>query len=214
MILRLIIGLSRILLLVTILASLVALPRAWAVRRFGDRIYTLQAPPTEARQAAIVFGAGLRWDGRPTIVLADRVRTAVELYELGLVEQLIMSGTSYDSGYDEPAAMAGLARQLGIPAEAIELDSAGTRTIETCRQAIATFDLASVYLVSQNYHLPRALATCQALGLEAEGVAADMRSYRAEGYWRLREVPATLIALWESYLSRDGASLPTGSIPS
>lgn len=202
------------LLLAAIVASLVALPRAWAVQRFSDHIYTLQAPPTKPRQAAIVFGAGLRWDGRPTIVLADRVRAAVELYELNVVDQLIMSGTTYDDGYDEPAAMAGLARQLGIPDEAIELDGAGTRTIETCRQAIATFGLTSAYLVSQNYHLPRALATCQALGLEAEGVAADMRSYRAEGYWRLREVPATLIALWESYLSKGGASQPTGSLPS
>ncbi|MFP3855110.1 MAG: vancomycin high temperature exclusion protein, partial [Anaerolineales bacterium] len=189
--LRVLIFLTRLTLLAALLAGLIALPRAWAVRRFTDRIHSLASLPKETRQAAVVFGAGLRWDGRPTAILADRVAAAARLYEEGLVDQLILSGTQQSDGYDEPAAMAEMALALGVPAEAIILDGAGTRTIETCRRMVNIFDVSSAYLVTQNYHLPRALATCHALGLPADGVSADLRSYRAEDYYRLREIPAT-----------------------
>jgi SanA protein len=207
-------GLLRIVLLAALLAAVIALPRAWVVSRFTPRIYSLESLPEARRQAAIVFGAGLRWDGRPSTVLADRVATAVQLYQRGLVEQLIMSGSQHQSGYDEPAAMEAMARQLGVPEHAIVQDGAGTRTIETCRQAIQAFELQSAYLVSQQYHLPRALATCAGLGLQADGVAADLRRYRAERYWRLRELPATLIALWESYVFSPSLRSPAGRVPS
>jgi SanA protein len=184
------------------------------VNRFTDRIHKPDSLPEEPKHSAIVFGAGLRWDGRPSGVLADRVTTAVLLYEKGLVDQLVMSGTQRPEDYDEPAAMAQMAQSLGVPSEAIVQDHGGTRTIETCRQAVNSLSIKSAYLVSQKYHLPRALATCQALGLQADGVAADLREYRAERYWRLRELPATLIALWESYLVAPRATHSAGRLPS
>lgn len=214
MVIRFIVSLLRIFLFGALLTALIALPRAWAVNRFSQAIHSLDSLPSHQQQAAIVFGAGLRWDGRPTAVLADRVETAVELYRAGLVERLIMSGTQRGENYDEPKAMAEMAASLGVPTEAIIQDSAGTRTIETCRQAAHTFALESAYLVSQQYHLPRALATCSAFGVQVEGVAADLRHYRAERYWRLREVPATLIAFWESYVLSPVLLNPTGRLPS
>lgn len=198
--------------LVGLTGALLALPRWWAAWRYGKDIYTLDRPPTELRPTAIVFGAGLRWNGRPTAVLADRVATAVALYEQGQVEALLMSGTRESGGYDEPAAMAAMAENLGVPREAIRLDPQGTRTIETCRRARAEFGVRSALLVSQRYHLPRALATCRAHGIVGEGIAADLRSYRAAEYWTLREYPATLVALWESYLKPGpsrAAAIPT-----
>ncbi len=174
------------------------LPRWWAGWRFASDIVTVEEAPQAS--AAIVFGAGLRRDGQPTTVLADRVRTAVELYQAGKVPRLVMSGT-VRGGYDEPGSMRNLALDLGVPDDAISLDPAGDRTFETCLGARHRFGSGSVLLVSQAYHLPRALATCAGLGLEASGVSADLRVYRtsARHFWLLREVPATWVALLDSY---------------
>jgi vancomycin permeability regulator SanA len=162
--------------------------------------------PEQAPKApvAIVFGAGLRWNGTPTPVLYDRVATGVQLYQAGKVAQLLMSGSRFSEGYDEPAAMKELAISLGVPAEAILTDSGGTRTLTTCLRALTEFGIDQALLVSQSYHLPRALATCDGLGLSAVGVSADLRSYhpRALRFWETREIPATLVALVETRLVR------------
>lgn len=189
-----------ILLLFSCLAAALILPRWLLARRYALRVHSLDEVPTRRHPVAIIFGAGLRRNGLPTAVLADRVATGVTLYRRGLVEGLLMSGTQRADGYDEPASMAQLAVELGVPSGAIQLDSGGTRTIETCLRAAAVFGIQSALLVSQRYHLPRALALCHAVGISAEGIAADLREYRASAYWQLREYPATLVALWESYL--------------
>lgn len=193
----------RWLMLGSLTLGLVALPRTLLSWHYRDRIYTLNdLPQVGGEAAAVVFGAGLRRDGGPTRVLADRVATAAALHTQGLASQLLLSG-SVRAGYDEPEAMRGYARALGVPEAAIQLDQGGTRTIETCRNAKA-LGFSTVLLVSQRYHLPRALATCAGLGLEAYGVAADLRRYRSEPIWTLREYPATLIALYETYLRSAG----------
>ena len=94
--------------------------------------------------------------------------------------------------------------QLGVPPEDIVLDEAGRRTYDTCYRALHVFDLHSAVLVTQGFHLPRALYTCNALGLSAIGVAADARAYRPRSlfFWNLREVAATLVALWEVHVTQ------------
>jgi SanA protein len=141
-------------------------------------------------------------DGSPTPVLRDRVATAAELYFSGKVEKILMSGDNRVVEYNEPAAMRAYALSLGVPDEAIVLDYAGRSTYDTCYRAGAIFGLHEVILVTQQYHLPRALYTCQALGLDAIGVSADRRIYRRSSlfYWNLRELPATLNAVLEVYL--------------
>jgi SanA protein len=181
---------------------LVALPRLvtfWSTR---NRVYSAERVPV--RRAAIVFGAGLWRDGSPTPVLRDRVATAAQLYFAGKVEKLLMSGDNSELYYNEPGAMRGYALDLGVPDEAIVLDYAGRRTYDTCYRARAIFGLQDAILVTQPFHLPRALYVCNALGLPSVGVAADMLPYRNRAllYWNLREVPATLVALWEVYVSR------------
>ena len=150
-------------------------------------------------RAAVVFGAGLQRDGSPTTVLRDRVATAAELYFSGKVEILLMSGDNSYAYYNEPAAMRAYALQLGVPDALIVLDYAGRRTYDTCYRAKAIFGLSKAILVTQQFHLPRALFTCRALGLEAVGVPADRREYRPHSlfYWNLRELPATLNAFIE-----------------
>lgn len=166
------------------------------------RLYTIDTAPYA--KVAVVFGAGVRRDGSPTPILRDRVATAADLYFQGKVEKLLMSGGSRFDYYSEPEAMKRYAISLGIPAEAIVIDNGGQRTYDSCYRAKAIFGLEQAILVTQSFHLPRALYTCRALGLPAVGVAADRRAYRLFSLlvWNLRELPATLTAFLEVHLTR------------
>jgi SanA protein len=150
-------------------------------------------------KTALVFGAGLYRDGSPSPVLRDRVLTAVELYKAGKVGKMLMSGDNSTLSYNEPGAMKKYAMQLGVPENAIVLDYAGRRTYDTCYRAKAIFGITEATLVTQDYHLPRALFICRNLGLDAIGVSADRRVYSRVTYiyWRIREIPATLSAFIE-----------------
>jgi vancomycin permeability regulator SanA len=165
-----------------------------------SRIYTAVDVPVG--RVAIVFGAGLWHDGSPTPILRDRVATAVQLYFSNKVEKLLLSGDNRVVDYNEPAAMRQVALELGMPDEAIVLDYAGRRTYDTCYRAQAIFDLHNAILVTQKFHLPRALFICNAIGLDAVGVPADQQVYRKSSllYWNLREIIATAGAFWDVYI--------------
>ncbi|MFH1906686.1 MAG: ElyC/SanA/YdcF family protein, partial [Chloroflexota bacterium] len=124
------------------------------------------------------LGAGLWRDGSPTPVLRDRV-AAADLYFNGKVEKLLMSGDNRFVEYNEPGAMREYALSLGVPDEAIVLDYAGRRSYDTCYRAKAIFGLERAVVVTQGFHLPRVLYTCNALGLEAVGVEADRQRYQS-----------------------------------
>ncbi len=177
------------------------LPRLITAVASINKIETV-AKVTE-NKIAIVFGAGLLRDGTPSPVLKDRVSTAAQLYFAGKVKKLLMSGDNRFADYNEPAAMQAYAIELGVPEEAIVLDYAGRRTYDTCYRAKHIFGVDEAILVTQNYHLPRALFTCNGIGLKAIGVAADLRTYHPYSltYWTVRELPATLVALWQVWIS-------------
>jgi SanA protein len=166
------------------------------------RLYSVSSVP--ASPVAIVFGAGLRRDGTPSPVLRDRIDTAVELYSAGKVQKLLMSGDNRFIDYNEPGAMQEYALSQGVPSEDIVLDYAGRRTYDTCYRAKHIFQVESAILVTQGFHLPRAIYVCNSLGLPAVGVSADTRPYRrfSRIYWGLRETVATLVALWEVHVSQ------------
>lgn len=170
--------------------------------RYGSAIYTSEDAP--AKRVALVFGAGLTRDGRPTAVLYDRVAAAVALYRDGKVDKLLMSGDNRFVEYNEPAAMRQTALELGVPAEDIVMDFAGRRTYDSCYRARAIFGVTDVILVTQAFHLPRALFLCEAFGLHAVGVAADLRPYRRSSQliWSAREFVATAAAWWDVYIGR------------
>jgi SanA protein len=159
------------------------------------------APP---RRVAVVFGAGLWRDGSPTPILRDRVATAADLYFKGKVEKLLMSGDNRVVEYNEPAAMRAYALTLGVPNEAIVLDYAGRRSYDTCYRAKAIFGVSEAILVTQKFHLPRTVFLCNALGVDGVGVEANRRYYRklSRLYWNLRELPATLGALLDVYITK------------
>ena len=151
---------------VALAALVVALPlyvvAATRPYRYGD---AAQVPP---RRVAIVFGAGVV-NGVPTPALAERVRGAAELYRLGRVQKLLMTGDNSRRDYDEVTAMRDLAVALGVPSADITLDYAGFSTYESAYRAKAIFGVSEAVLVTQGYHLPRAVYTCRALGIEAVG---------------------------------------------
>ena len=190
--------------LVILLAGILALgiPRLVTGIYSNPRI-TSVADATPER-AAIVFGAGLRRDGTPTTILRDRVETAAALYKAGKVEKLLFSGDNSFLDYNEPGSMKQYALELGIPEKDIVLDFAGRRTYDTCYRARSIFGLERALLVTQPYHLPRAVFTCNLLGVEGRGVYADNYPYRklSLGFWNFRELPATLVALWELFVSK------------
>ena len=170
--------------------------RIWVNARTAGRIYTNagEVPPAPV---ALVLGAGLWRDGSPTPALYDRVATAVDLYQAGRVKKLLMSGDNRFVNYNEPAAMKKLAVQLGAPAEDIVLDYAGRRTYDSCYRAKEIFGVRQVVVVTQRFHLDRALFLCDALGVESVGVIADRRVYQTLRWWELREVLATAGAWWD-----------------
>lgn len=190
--------LLRLLIAALIIALVLGFPRWLLNFRFGNRIYSAQDAP--ARDAAVVLGAGLRRDGRPTTVLADRVATAVSLYQQGKVDRLLMSG-SVQPGRDEPAAMRALAIELGVPGDSILEDPQGNRTYDSCVRARTVYNIRNALIVTQRFHLPRALALCDANDIDAAGVSADRRLYRASFFWDIREIPASYRALWDVYVN-------------
>jgi vancomycin permeability regulator SanA len=164
---------------------------------------------TEARQVpehrvAVIFGAGVRPDGRLTRMLADRVQAGVQLYEQGRVQKLLMTGDNSRVDYNEVSAMKRYAMEQGVPAEAITLDYAGFRTYDSCYRARDIFGLEEAVLVTQNYHLPRAVYTCRQLGVEAVGFGTPDWGMYPEWLLRrytIREVLATLNALVELHIT-------------
>jgi SanA protein len=171
--------------LALVLAPLVL--RAWVGHMYHDRIY-YQPATVPNRPLAIVFGAGYWPSGRLSDALADRMEAAIALYHDGTVNKLLLSGDNRFEDYNEPAAMAAYAEARGVPREDLVLDYAGRRTYDSCYRAGAIFGVERAVLVTQDFHLPRALFTCDRLGLEVVGLAADQRAYMRAAWYDVREV--------------------------
>jgi SanA protein len=188
----------KIFIIFTVLGFLILVISRQTIRLYSrSKIFSSDDIP--ARAVAIVFGAGLKRDGTATAVLQDRVQAAANLYFAGKVKKLLMSGDNRFVDYNEPAVMGALALSLGVPQEAIVLDYAGRRTYDTCYRAKAIFGVTEAVLVTQAFHLPRALYLCNHLGIDSIGVNADLRIYRKSSLlvWNARELLATFAALWD-----------------
>ncbi len=183
--------------LVAILLLIVS-PVLWrnAVKLYYQRAIYPRSEVPEG-QTAVVFGAAVYANGRLSPVLRDRVDTAIALYKAGQVEHIILSGDNRDVDYDEPGAMMDYAIQQGVDSADITVDRAGHRTYDTCYRAGHVFDVKNAVLVTQEFHLPRALMTCEGLGIKSIGAMADMRPYQGAGWYEIRETGATLVALWD-----------------
>jgi SanA protein len=171
--------------LALLLAPLVL--RAWVGQTYRNRVYT-ELADVPARPLAIVFGAGYWPSGRLSNALADRMEAAIALYRAGKVNKLLLTGDNRFKDYNEPAAMAAYAEAQGVPRQDLVLDYAGRRTYDSCYRASAIFGVEEAVLVTQDFHLPRALFTCDRLGVEVVGLVADRQAYQRAAWYSLREV--------------------------
>ena len=155
-------------------------------------------------RVAIVFGAGLKADGTVTRILRDRVNAAIQLYEAGKVEKILFSGDNRVVEYNEPGAMYDYAISQGIPSEDIVLDFAGRRTYDTCYRAKEIFQVDDGILVTQRFHLPRALLLCNSLGVNSTGYSANLSYYLKSSrvIWNIRELPATFVAMLDVWITK------------
>lgn len=167
-----------------------------------DRV--LRADQVPAAEVALVLGAEVYPGGRPSGFLRARLDVAADLHRRGLVSKLLLSGDGRSRFYDEPAAMRDYLVGEGIPEAALILDREGLDTYASCARARDVFGLTRLTVVSQRYHLPRALAICGLLGIDARGVgdtSAKSSSQRWD-YGVRREVAANLKLLWDVVTQR------------
>lgn len=172
----------------------------WLAARQGSRVYrdVAAVPPANV---AIVFGAGLTAANAPSGVLDDRLKAAADLYRAGKVKRLLVSGDNRFVGYSEPDVMrATLVSKYGVPSEAIHADYAGRRTYDTCARAHDLWGVGRAVLVTQDWHLPRALWTCRRLGIDSVGLDASLHAYAKDAWFEARELLATYKAFIDLYL--------------
>lgn len=162
----------------------------------------------EALQAAgehfdliLVLGCAVRPDGTPSHMLEDRVKTGVSLYGAGLADAVLMSGDRHE-GYDEVGTMKSEAQKLGLPAKRIEIDPMGFSTYDSIANLLEQYKGKRVLIVTQRYHLYRALYIAEKLGIDAYGVSANLRTYTKQFKFSLREVLARVKeVVWVEYKS-------------
>lgn len=138
----------------------------------------------------LILGCGVYRDGSLTPMLSDRVETGVELFSMGLAETILMSGDHETEDYNEVDPMRRAAIRLGVDAESIETDPYGLSTYESVVRVKEVYGKSRVLIVTQSYHLPRALYIAEKLGIDAYGVSADRRPYRDQAKYDLRELLA------------------------
>jgi vancomycin permeability regulator SanA len=181
-------------------------PSVWTLSVSHGHLYTVDGAPQAP--VAIVFGAQLAPGGNsPKLFLAGRLATAVELFQAGKVRAILVSGDAHGSSGNEVAVMSRYLTEHGIAADRIVADPYGLDSYDTCRRARDVYGVTRALLVSQRYHLPRAVTLCRELGLSADGVAAH-----CDGCMRItlaantaRELLATYKALYDVTTDRQPA---------
>ena len=136
----------------------------------------------------LVLGCGVKSDGTPSSMLEDRLQIAVSLYRAGAAPKILMSGDHGSIYYDEVHTMKDYAMAEGVPEEDIFLDHAGFSTYESMYRASAIFEVKSAIVVTQKYHLYRALYAAEKMGIRACGMSADLRKYAGQTMREIREV--------------------------
>jgi vancomycin permeability regulator SanA len=148
---------------------------------------------------ALVLGAEVYADGVPSTFLRARLDLALELYRRGLVERILLSGDGRSRFYDETGGMRAYLLERGVDESVLIVDPAGLDTYDSCLRARDVYGIDRLVVVSQSYHLPRALAICRALGLDAWGVGDDSArsSTRTWANGTRRELGANLKLVWD-----------------
>ncbi|MER5882370.1 ElyC/SanA/YdcF family protein [Streptomyces sp. NPDC001941] len=175
-------------------------PATWMHTTADARVRTTAQVP--ARDVAVVFGAGL-WKGRPTPYLAHRLDAAAELYRAGKVRVVLVTGDNSRVEYDEPDAMRAYLAKKGVPDARIVSDYAGFDTWDSCVRAKKIFGVDRAVLVTQGFHIRRAIALCQAAGVDSYGVGVSEPHDSVWYYGGVRELAAAGKAALDAGLKPD-----------
>jgi SanA protein len=171
----------------------------WMARAERDRIYT-ELEQVPARKVALVLGARVWRSGEPSTSLADRLHAALELYEAGKVEKILVTGDHGLHGYNEVRAMFTWLVERGVPKDKIFTDHAGFRTLDSMERAVKVFGVEDAIICTQEFHLPRSLFLARVSGLDAVGYVADRRVYEVRYKNAVREAGARTKALLDVHV--------------
>ncbi len=166
------------------------------------RIFS-QTDEIAKRQVGLVLGARVYSDGQLSRMLADRVDAGIKLYDRGIVKKLLMSGDNRTENYNEVTAMRNYAIRHGVPSNDVVRDFAGFRTYDSIYRAKKLWGVDEMIIISQKFHLPRALYIADKLGIEAVGVYAVDNKYRSLARAELREKAARVVAWFDVLIGRD-----------
>ncbi|MCI0479144.1 YdcF family protein [Candidatus Uhrbacteria bacterium] len=184
------------LLVVTALAAMLAHVQL----SYAHRIHPTYATDVPTSDVAIVLGASVLRGGEPSDALRDRLDTALDLYRNGSVERLLITGDDGRYRVNEIASMRDYLTKAGVPWEHILVDDRGYRTYESCKRAAEVLHVETATVVTQRFHLGRALFLCNNFGIDAIGVAADRHTYVRGTYFWARDLAASVKAWWDVYL--------------
>ena len=174
-------------LLIVLCAAAPFAVNAYVTGSTAEEILSAEEAADESADCVLVLGAYVYPDGTLSDMLEDRVKTGIELYKNGAAKKLLFSGDHGRKNYDEVNAMKAYALEQGVPEEDIFLDHAGFSTYESVYRAGAVFEVKKVIIVTQKYHLYRALYAAERLGLEAVGVDGALRRYVGQDRQDVRE---------------------------
>jgi SanA protein len=198
--------------LVVLAGFVILVPNLIVTRSAADQIVQTAEDAPRA-QAAIVLGAKVYDDGTPSPMLADRLETGIKLYKLGKVDKLLLSGDHGQTDYDEVNVMLQYVLERGVPDEDVFTDHAGFDTYDTMYRARDVFKVTTALVVTQEFHLARAVYTARTLGLEATGVVADIQPYTDEFRFAAREVLARVKAIIQLQITHPGPKYLGPAIP-
>lgn len=181
-----------------------------------NQTFTRSSKVPEA-YTAIVLGASVRANGNLSTMLEDRVASALKLYNEGKVKRFLLSGDNGTASYNEPKAMKAYLMDKGVPEDDIFLDYAGFDTYDSMYRASSVFNVKEAIVVTQEFHLPRALYIANKLDLTYYGFVGDKRTYQRESANKRRELLANVKAFLELTINKEptylGAKIPIDGPP-
>lgn len=190
--------LGLVLVAVLVVVLVFAVPNGWEVGTSSMKMMDADAMATQVQDekkeydAILVLGAAVNADGSPSTILKDRLDVAIQLYFDGVAPAIIMSGDNRDANYNECYNMKTYAINQGVPSEDIFCDHRGVCTYDSMYRAKNVFGVDSLVVVTQSYHLYRALFDANGLGVDAWGVPSDLHTYADQDYYDKREILARI----------------------
>ena len=163
---------------------------AYVKSETAARILSAEEAAKQDADCILVLGCGVRPDGTPSLMLTDRLETGIALYRAGVAEKLLMSGDHGTEDYDEVNTMKRIAKESGVPSADIFMDHAGFSTYDSVYRAKNIFGAENIIIVSQKYHLYRALYISEKLDVKAAGVSANLNTYGGQLKRDIREIIA------------------------